>query len=129
VEEKMSDEKILLIEDDHDNMGLIHFILEREGFSVSEAYDGHTGMNLARQEQPDLILLDLAMPEIDGWTVAGILKSDPVTQNIPIVALTVRSLSEDRKRAFDAGCNGYITKPMGVTFFTEEIKKYLQGVV
>lgn len=121
----MESARILIIEDDRDNLGLIRFILEYAGYTVLEAFDGRHGLEAARQEQPDLIVLDLALPEMDGWTVAKILKTDPITRDIKILVVTVRTLPEDRKRAMDAGVDGYITKPMNVSTFPEIVAKYL----
>jgi CheY-like chemotaxis protein len=118
--------RILVIEDDNDNLGMMSFMLKRLGYGVLEAHDGMEGLKLARQELPDLILLDLAMPEMDGWTVARLLKNDPATRKIKIIIVSVRSLLEDRRRAREAGADGYITKPMSMTGFADEIAHYLQ---
>lgn len=118
--------RVLVVEDDRDNLGMITFMLKRLGYTVLEAHDGQEGVDLARKELPDLILLDLAMPEMDGWTAAQILKSDPATQNIKIVVVSVRSLLEDRRRAQDAGVDGYITKPMSMSVFAEEVARFLE---
>ncbi len=117
--------RILVVEDDPDNMGLVRFVLERAGYSVIEAYDGKEALTITRQTLPDLVLCDLAIPEIDGWTVTKTLKTDPATQNIPVVALTVRSLLEDRLRAVEAGCDGYISKPMDIRAFITEVASFL----
>jgi two-component system cell cycle response regulator DivK len=117
--------RVLVVEDDQDNLGMISFMLKRLGHSVLTAHDGQEGIDVARKEMPDLILLDLAMPEMDGWTAARILKSDPETQGIKILVVSVRSLLEDRRRAQEAGVDGYITKPMSLTVFAEEIARYL----
>lgn len=117
--------RILVIEDDNDNLGMMSFMLKRSGYSVLEAHDGLEGLKMARQELPDLILLDLAMPEMDGWTVARLLKSDPATRKIKIIIVSVRSLLEDRRRAREAGADGYITKPMSMTVFAEEVARFL----
>ena len=117
--------RILVIEDDVDNLGMMTFMLKRLGYSVLEAHDGLEGLKLARQELPDLILLDLAMPEMDGWTVARLLRNDPATRKIKIVVVSVRSLLEDRQRAREAGADGYITKPMSMSAFAEEVARYL----
>jgi CheY-like chemotaxis protein len=117
--------KILVVEDDRNNMGLFRFLLERQGHTVLEAYNGREGVETARRELPDLILLDLAMPEMDGWTCAKLLKSDPSTQNIKIVVVTVRSLPEDRRRAMEAGVDGYVTKPVSITALSELVTKFL----
>ena len=117
--------RILIIEDDRDNMDLIVYMMQRQGYSVLEAYDGLEGLEIARRELPDLILLDLAMPEMDGWTVAKILKSDPATQHINIVVVTVRSLPEDRRRAMEAGVDAYVSKPMSMPQLAEAVAKFL----
>jgi CheY-like chemotaxis protein len=118
--------RILVVDDDRDNLGLIHFILEKAGYQVLEANTGTRGIELARREKPDMILLDLAMPELDGWEVARILKSDPLTRGITLVALTVRSLSEDRRRAIEAGVDGYLNKPINLATFVEDVSRYLE---
>lgn len=119
--------RILVVEDDRDNLGMISFMLNRLGYDVLEAHDGKEGVDVARKEMPDLILLDLAMPEMDGWTAAQILKSDPATQQIKIVVVSVRSLLEDRRRAQEAGVDGYITKPMSMSVFAEEVAHFLKS--
>ena len=116
---------ILIIEDDRDNMDLMRFMMEREGYDVLEAYDGREGLKLARENLPDLALVDLAMPEVDGWTVTRELKSDPATRQIKIVVVTVRSLMEDRLKAQEAGCDAYITKPMSMTQLAEVVARFL----
>jgi CheY-like chemotaxis protein len=118
--------RILVVEDDRDNLGMISFMLKRLGYSVLEAHDGKEGVDIARKELPDLILLDLAMPEMDGWTAAHILKTDPLTEKIKIVVVSVRSLLEDRRRAQEAGVDGYITKPMSMSIFAEEVARFLE---
>lgn len=118
--------RILVVEDDRDNLGMIVFMLKRLGYTVLEAHDGREGVDVARREMPDLILLDLAMPEMDGWTAARILKSDPATQKIKILVVSVRSLLEDRRRAQEAGVDGYMTKPISMAEFTEEVERFLK---
>jgi CheY-like chemotaxis protein len=118
--------RILVIEDNEDNLQLVRFFLERLGHSVLAAYDGLTGMETARREQPDLILLDMGIPEIDGWELAGKLKQDPETKAIPLVALTAYTLPGDKRRALQSGCDGYITKPINVAGFGDEIARFLK---
>ncbi|MBI3158662.1 MAG: response regulator [Chloroflexi bacterium] len=118
--------RILVIEDNEDNLQLVRFFLERLGHSVLAAYDGLTGMEAARVEQPDLILLDMGIPEIDGWELAGRLKEDPETKDIPLVALTAYTLPGDKRRALQSGCDGYITKPINVAGFGDEIGRFLK---
>ena len=115
--------RALVVEDNLINMDLLCLLLERMGYEIFQARDGLSGLQLARREQPDLILLDLALPELDGWTVAEELKSDILTQAIPIVAITANSMPEDRERAFAAGCNGFIAKPFHIATFNAEIER------
>ena len=117
--------RILIVEDDPDNMDLFTFVLEKAGYEVLQARDGIEGMQVARRELPDLILMDLAMPEMDGWTSAAQLKKDPLTEDIPVVALTVRSLPQDKIRAIEAGVNGYMTKPMDIKQFVKQVAGYI----
>ncbi|MBN2149556.1 MAG: response regulator [Anaerolineales bacterium] len=118
--------KILVVEDDRDNLGLIRFILERSGYTVLEAYDGREGLEIARRELPDLVIMDLAMPEMDGWTASRLIKEDPATQKIKIMVVSVRSLLEDRRRALEAGCDAFVTKPMSVANLTAQVAKLLK---
>ncbi len=120
-------QKILLIEDNHDNSQLVRFLLERVGCEVVTAIDGVTGLRLAGEEMPDLVLLDLSIPEMDGWTVAEELKANAATENIPLVALTAHALPSDRKRAMAAGCDGYIVKPIDVPNFAEEVTAFIKA--
>ncbi len=121
----MEKAKILVVEDDRENMDLIRFMMERQGYLIFEADNGREGVEIARQEMPDLILMDLAMPEMDGWTAAKTLKTDPATQHIKIVVLSVRSLMEDRRKAAEAGVDAFVTKPMSMQHLAEVVEKYL----
>jgi CheY-like chemotaxis protein len=117
--------RILVIEDNEDNLSLMRLLLERANYEVLAAANGFAGLEVARAEQPDLILLDLAMPEIDGWAVARELKNDIVTNNIPIIVVTAHALPKDRERAFEAGCNAFIVKPFSVAKLINEIENLL----
>lgn len=117
---------ILVIEDNRDNFEMVRFLLEQEGFAVLGAYDGRDGLAKAQSQQPALILLDLTLPEIDGWTLAAQLKTDPLTKAIPILALTAHALPGDRKKALDAGCDGYITKPLDLNDFMVLVRQTLK---
>lgn len=123
----MEKAKILIVEDDRDNMGLIRFILERSGYTVLEAYNGQEGVEIARRELPDLIVMDLAMPEMDGWTASRLIRENPATSHIKILVVSVRSLIEDRRRALDAGCDAFVTKPMSVANLTAQVAKLLKN--
>jgi CheY-like chemotaxis protein len=117
--------KILVIEDNADNLELVRFLLNNAGHEVLTACDGVAGLKIIREDHPHLILLDLAIPEIDGWEMAGILKRDPETKDVPLIALTAHTLPGDRRRALDAGCDGYISKPIDVAKFVETVEGFL----
>lgn len=121
----MAQKTILVIEDNPDNLELICILLEQNGYKTLAAVDGTKGLHMALENKPDLILLDLTIPEIDGWTLAAQLKGNPDTAGIKVVALTAHTLPGDRKRAMDAGCDGYITKPLDVKFFSDLIASLL----
>ena len=108
----MSKGRILIVEDNMDNYELVRFILERSGYDVFLAVNGRDGVDAARLQKPDLILMDLGLPEMDGWQAAEKLKSEESTRSIPLYALTAHTLPSERKRAMQAGCDGYISKPI-----------------
>jgi Response regulators consisting of a CheY-like receiver domain and a winged-helix DNA-binding domain len=118
--------RILVIEDNLDNLELVSFLLERGGFETIKATDGRSGLEMARAELPDLILMDLTIPEIDGWHLAQQLKQGPATANIPLLAMTAHILPGDRKKAMDSGCDGYITKPLDIPNFIPNIEKHIK---
>ena len=115
--------RVLIIEDDHENLALMSLIFERANFEVFKAVDGISGLEIARQEQPDIILLDLAIPNLDGWEVTRRIKENIITKNIPIIIVTALALSRDKKRAFEAGCDAYFVKPFNVTELMSEVGK------
>ena len=117
--------RAIVVEDNLINLDLLCLLLDRLGYEVYQARDGLEGLRLARQEQPDLILMDLALPEMDGWTLAKELKSGILTQAIPIIAITANSMPEDRERAFAAGCEGFIVKPFRISTFNAEIERVM----
>lgn len=110
----MSSSRILVVEDNIDNMTLITDILESLNYSVIPAYDGQDGVRLAQKELPNLILMDLSLPLVDGWTATREIKKDETLKHIPIIALTAHAMSGDRERALDAGCDDYVSKPINV---------------
>jgi len=95
--------------------------LQNAGHEAIQAFDAMSGVEAAIQHQPDLILMDLSLPELDGWTATERIKSDPETGHIPIAALTAHTLPGDRKRALQAGCDGYLSKPMNIALFVETV--------
>lgn len=122
----MSAGRILVVEDNMDTYELVRFILEKNGFETFLAMNGRDGVNAAAKQKPDLIIMDLSMPEMDGWTATRIIKNNPQTSAIPLIALTAHALPGDRKRAFEAGCDEYITKPMDLLDLLETVKDWMQ---
>lgn len=117
--------RILIVEDNHDNRELMKFLLERAGYEVLTGRNGREAIEITRNDRPNLVLMDLSLPEIDVWTAARLLKADPQTAQIPLLAITAHTLPGDRKRAMEAGFSGYISKPINVKLFSEEIEKNL----
>jgi CheY-like chemotaxis protein len=107
----MSKGHILVVEDNLDNYELVRTILELAGYDTFLAVNGRDGVDAARKQKPDLILMDMSMPEMDGWDATALIRDDPETTHIPMIALTVHTLPVERKRAIDAGVNAYLAKP------------------
>ena len=118
----MSKGRILVVEDNIDNYELVRFMLERAGYEVFLAMNGRDGVAAARVQKPDLILMDLTMPEMDGWLATERLKADENTKSIPLYALSAHTLPGERKRALEAGCDGYVSKPIHMAGFLEVIE-------
>jgi CheY-like chemotaxis protein len=104
--------RILLVEDNEMNRDMLSRRLERKGYEVELAVDGRQGVDKAKTLEYDLVLMDMSLPEIDGWEATRELRADPATKELPIIALTAHAMSGDRERALDAGCNDYDTKPI-----------------
>jgi CheY-like chemotaxis protein len=119
--------KILLVEDNEMNRDMLSRRLERRGFEVCMAVDGREGLAKAVAEQPDLILLDMSLPVMDGWEAARLLKQRPATAAIPIIALTAHAMSGDRERALEVGCNDYDVKPIEFERLLGKIRAQLSG--
>ncbi len=117
--------KVLVVEDNEANLYLIRFILEENGFEVIEARDGAKGVELAINKKPDLILMDIQLPDIDGLEVTRRIRASEANSEIPIIALTSYAMPGDREKALAAGCTGYIEKPINTETVMMEIKKYL----
>jgi two-component system, cell cycle response regulator DivK len=117
--------RILYVEDNDDNIYMLKQRLERKGFEVLVARDGRAGVEAAREHMPDLILLDLGLPVLDGWEAARLLKQDERTQAIPIIALSAHAMAGDRVAALEAGCNDYGTKPVDFRQLLEKMEALL----
>ncbi len=123
----MGNETILVIEDNALNMKLVTSLLGIGKYRVLTAEDAESGMQVARENHPDLILMDIQLPGMDGLTATKILKADQKLSAIPIVALTSHAMEGDDKKALDAGCDGYIAKPIDTKSFLATIGQYLKG--
>lgn len=117
--------KILVIEDNEQNLYLITYILEKYGFEVIQACDGRKGIEMAKKNTPNLILLDIQLPGIDGYAVARELRKNMGKKGIPIVAVTSYAMVGDHEKALEAGCTGYIKKPINPDTFISEIEQHL----
>ncbi len=118
--------KILLVEDNEMNRDMLSRRLQRKGYQVVLAVDGQSGVELAQTESPDLILMDMSLPILDGWEASRKLKADPRTRRVPIIALTAHVMAGDRERAIAAGCDDYDTKPVELPRLLGKIEALLQ---
>lgn len=116
---------ILYVEDNPDNRLLVKRILLAEDYSLLEAIDGKDALNVLRTARPDLILMDINMPDMDGYTLTAKIKSLPGFERVPIVALTANVMRGDKEKTLEAGCDGYIQKPLDIDQLTREIEKFL----
>ena len=117
--------KILIIEDNEQNLYLLSFILNKHGYAVETARDGAEGIIAALRASPDLILLDIQLPGMDGYAVAHRLKSHPSLSDTPIIAVTSYAMMGDREKALESGCTGYIKKPIDPDSFMSQVEEYL----
>lgn len=122
----MSEPLILLVEDREDNRVLARKLLERAGFRVVEATDGREALEQVAAQRPDLLLLDMSLPLVDGWTVARTLRQSPDFKDLLIVALTAHAMDGDRERVLEAGCDEFLTKPIEVAKFIPTIRRILE---
>ena len=118
---------ILVVEDNERNLKLLRDVLEYAGYDVRVARTGEDGVTLAVKEPPDLVLMDLQLPGIDGMEALRQLRASPRTADIPVVAVTAQAMKQDRERALEAGFNGYVEKPISVRAFPEQVRQFLAG--
>ena len=121
----MSKGHILVVEDNMDTYELVRFILKKNGYETFLAVNGRDGVNAAIKQTPNLIIMDLSMPQMDGWTAIGLIKKDERTLSIPLLALTAHALPGDRQRAMDAGADEYITKPMDLDNLVKSVDHWI----
>ncbi len=119
--------KILMVEDNEENRDALSRRLQRRGFEVLMAFDGLQGVAMAQSEKPDLILMDMNMPELDGWEATRRIKADPATAALPVIGLTAHAMTGDRERAIAAGCTDYHTKPVEFPRLLSQIEAILSG--
>ncbi|MCA9883494.1 MAG: response regulator [Anaerolineae bacterium] len=117
--------RVLYIEDDFNNRVLVSRVLLAEGFEVHEAENAIIGIEMARSNPPDLILMDISMPEMDGVTATQHIRQLPNISDVPIVALTANAMQGDKENFLNAGCDGYISKPIDIDTFADQIRQYL----
>ena len=120
--------KILIVEDNEMNRDMLSRRLERRGFTIVMAVDGQQGVDQARAERPDLILMDMSLPVMDGWAATQAIKADVELTKIPVIALTAHAMAGDREKAMAAGCDDYDTKPIELPRLLEKIGKFLPDV-
>lgn len=120
--------KILLVEDNEMNRDMLSRRLQRKGYEILLAIDGQCGVEMAQTQAPDLVLMDMSLPVLDGWEATRRLKADAVTQHIPVIALTAHAMSSDREKALEAGCDDYDTKPIELTRLLGKIEALLGGI-
>ena len=119
--------KILVVEDNELNMKLFHDLLESQGYDILQTQEGMSALKIAREEVPDLILMDIQLPEVSGMEVAKWIKEDENLNHIPIIAVTAFAMKGDEEKIRDGGCDGYIAKPISVSSFLQTISKYLDA--
>lgn len=117
--------KILLVEDNEMNRDMLSRRLTRRGYEVVMAFDGEQGVAMAQAEKPDLILMDMSLPVIDGWEATRRVKTDAATKTIPVIALTAHAMSDDRDKAMEAGCDEYDTKPIDLERLLTKIQVFV----
>lgn len=116
---------VLIIEDNENNLYMMRFIITKLGHKVLEARDGASGVDLARRERPDLILMDIQLPVLDGYAATRKIREDPALSKVPIIAVTSYAMVGDRDKALEAGCTAYVEKPIVPESFIKELKKYV----
>ena len=122
----MSDNPVILyIEDNPDNRMLVYRVLKAEGFDIHSVPDGPSGLSFIEDKVPNLILMDINLPEIDGYTLTSLLKGRPELKNVPIIALTANVMKGDREKTIEAGCDGYLQKPINVDRLGDQIRSFL----
>jgi CheY-like chemotaxis protein len=118
--------RLLLVEDNEMNRDMLSRRLQRKGYEVTLALDGQQGIDMAREQKPDLVLMDMSLPVVDGWEATRRLKAEEATRDIPVIALTAHAMAGDREKALEAGCDDYDTKPIELPRLLGKIEALLQ---
>jgi two-component system cell cycle response regulator DivK len=126
VSEQESKKKVMIVEDNELNMKLFHDLLEAHGIDVIQTRDGREVLDLAREHMPNLILMDIQLPEVSGLDVTKWLKQDAALKSIPVIAITAFAMKGDEEKIREGGCEDYISKPISVMQFLDKVKKYLE---
>lgn len=121
--------RVLIVEDNGDMRDFLRRVLARHGYAHLEAADGVEGMEIAQRDHPDLILMDMSLPELDGFEATRRLKADPYTQTVPIIAVTAHARPADERRALEAGCDGYLSKPYSLREFLDIVQSFLPATI
>lgn len=121
--------KILLVEDNEMNRDMLSRRLQRKGFEIVIAVDGQQGVDMAKSESPQLILMDMSLPILDGWEATRQIKSNPVTKAIPLIGLSAHAMESDKQRAMESGCDDYDTKPVEFGRLMEKIGKFIKAEI
>ena len=118
---------ILIVEDNELNRDMLSRRLTRKGFQISLAVDGQEGVDKTKEVTPDLVLMDMSLPKIDGWQATKLIKSNPDTKHTPVIALTAHAMAEDKEKALEAGCDDFDTKPVELPRLLEKISKLIKS--
>ena len=122
----VSSKTVLVVEDNELNMKLFEDLLQTQGYRVLSAAHGLDALNLVRQHRPDLVIMDIQLPEISGLEITQVMKGDPALRHIPVIAVTAFAMKGDEERMLEGGCSAYIAKPISVTQFLDTVKRFLQ---
>ena len=119
--------KLLYVEDNEDNIYMLKRRLKKKGFEICIANDGVEGVKKSKSEKPDLIIMDLSLPEMDGWEATKLIKADSITKNIPVIALSAHAMKEHMDKALEAGCDDYDTKPVDINRLLKKINNLIKN--
>ncbi len=123
------DKTVLVVEDNDLNMKLFHDVLEADGYNILQAKDGMEGWRIAREQRPDLILMDIQLPEVSGLEVTKWLKDDETLKSIPVIAITAFAMAGDKEKILEGGCDAYIVKPISIPNFLQTVERFANRVV